>query len=82
MVVADAELRRMLAFEAFRNEHASDSHFAAWQKAARPLDGGLKVAKAQAQLGTRLRSPAEGLHAMREAIERGRPHVDQPGNMK
>lgn len=43
------------------------------QKAARPLDGGLKVAKAQAQLGTRLRSPAEGLHTMREAIERGRP---------
>ena len=52
------------------------------QKAARPLDGGLKVAKAQAQLETRLRSPAEGLHAMREAIERGRAHVDQPGNMK
>jgi len=52
------------------------------QKASRPLDGGLKVAKAQAQLKTRLRSPAEGLHAMREAIERGRPHVDQPGNMK
>jgi len=43
------------------------------QKAARPLDGGLKVAKAQAQLKTRLRSPAEGLHAMREAIERGGP---------
>jgi len=43
------------------------------QKAVRPLDGGLKVAKAQAQLTTRLRSPAEGLHAMREAIERGRP---------
>jgi len=43
------------------------------QKAPRPLDGGLKVAKAQAQLTTRLRSPAEGLHAMREAIEWGRP---------
>ena len=43
------------------------------QKAPRPLDGGLKVAKAQAQLTTRLRSPAEGLHAMREAIERGGP---------
>jgi len=52
------------------------------QKAPRPLDGGLKVAKAQAQLKTRLRLPAEGLHAMREAIERGRAHVDQPGNMK
>jgi dTDP-4-dehydrorhamnose reductase len=52
------------------------------QKAIRPLDGGLKVAKAQVQLGTRLRSPAEGLHAMREFLERGRPHVDQPGNMK
>jgi dTDP-4-dehydrorhamnose reductase len=43
------------------------------QKAVRPLDGGLKVAKAQAQLTTRLRAPAEGLHAMREALERGRP---------
>jgi len=43
------------------------------QKASRPLDGGLKVAKAQAQLKTRLRAPAEGLHAMREAIERARP---------
>ena len=52
------------------------------QKASRPLDGGLKVAKAQAVLKTSLRSPAEGLHAMREFLERGRPHVDQPGNMK
>jgi len=52
------------------------------QKAARPLDGGLKVVKAQAQLKTGLRSPAEGLHAMREFLERGRPHVYQPGNMK
>jgi dTDP-4-dehydrorhamnose reductase len=41
------------------------------QKAPRPLDGGLKVAKAQAHLTTKLRSPAEGLRAMREAIERG-----------
>lgn len=49
------------------------------QKAARPLDGGLKVAKAQAQLRTRLRSPAEGLHAMREAIEPGRPRLTSPG---
>jgi dTDP-4-dehydrorhamnose reductase len=52
------------------------------QKAARPLDGGLKVAKTQAQLKTGLRSPAEGLHAMREAIEHARPHVDQPRNIK
>jgi dTDP-4-dehydrorhamnose reductase len=41
------------------------------QKAPRPLDGGLKVAKAQAHLTTKLRSPTEGLHAMRKAIERG-----------
>jgi dTDP-4-dehydrorhamnose reductase len=52
------------------------------QKAARPLDGGLKVAKAQAQLKTLLRSPAEGLHAMRELIERGPAHVDQPVDLK
>ena len=45
------------------------------QKAVRPLDGGLKVGKAQAELKTRLRSPAEGLHAMREFLERGRPLV-------
>ena len=40
------------------------------QKAARPLDGGLRVAKAHAQLTTQLRGPAEGLTAMREALER------------
>ena len=43
------------------------------QKAFRPLDGGLTVTKAKAQLKTRLRPPAEGLHSMREAIERGGP---------
>ena len=52
------------------------------QKASRPLDGGLKVAKAQARLTTRLRGAAEGLHAMREALERGRTGVDQPRNIK
>jgi dTDP-4-dehydrorhamnose reductase len=50
------------------------------QKAPRPLDGGLKVAKAQAHLKTALRSPAEGLHAMREVLESGRPHaLTSPG---
>jgi len=39
------------------------------QRAARPLDGGLKVTKAQAALKTRLRGPDEGLRAMREAEE-------------
>jgi len=48
------------------------------QKATRPLDGGLKVAKAQARLTTRLRGPDEGLHAMREAGA----GVDPPRNMK
>lgn len=38
------------------------------QKAARPLDGGLSVAKAQAVLATRLRPPEAGLRAMREAL--------------
>jgi hypothetical protein len=33
------------------------------QKAARPLDGGLRVGKAQAALGTPLRGAAEGLRA-------------------
>ncbi len=37
VVVADADWRRMLAFEAFRKQHATRSDFAAWQKAARPL---------------------------------------------
>ena len=48
------------------------------QKAPRPLDGGLKVAKAQAQLKTRLRGPDEGLRAMRGAGA----GVDPPQNMK
>jgi hypothetical protein len=37
VVVADADSRRMLAFEVFRTQHASRPDFAAWQKAARPL---------------------------------------------
>jgi len=39
------------------------------QRAARPLDGGLNVGKAQAALTTRLRGPDDGLRAMREAEE-------------
>jgi hypothetical protein len=37
VVAANADWRRMLAFEAFRKQHASRPDFAAWQKAARPL---------------------------------------------
>jgi hypothetical protein len=37
VVVADSDWRRMLAFEAFRQQHATRPDFAAWQKAARPL---------------------------------------------
>ena len=37
VVVADADWRRMLAFEAFRKQHATRPDFAAWQKTARPL---------------------------------------------
>jgi Helicase HerA, central domain len=36
-VVANADWRRMLAFEAFRKLHAIRPEFAAWQKGARPL---------------------------------------------
>jgi dTDP-4-dehydrorhamnose reductase len=39
------------------------------QKAARPLRGGLVIAKARAALRTLLRSPEEGLRAMRAALE-------------
>jgi dTDP-4-dehydrorhamnose reductase len=39
------------------------------QPAARPLDGGLSVAKAQAAVRTRLRGAAEGLRVMRDALE-------------
>jgi dTDP-4-dehydrorhamnose reductase len=43
------------------------------QPAARPLDGGLNVAKAQARVRTRLRGVTEGLRAMRDALAaRGR----------
>ena len=39
------------------------------QKAARPLKGGLTIAKAQGVLATPLRSPEAGLRAMRAALE-------------
>jgi dTDP-4-dehydrorhamnose reductase len=39
------------------------------QKAARPLNGGLRIGKAQAQLGTPLRGVEAGLRAMRAALE-------------
>ena len=38
-----------------------------WE-AARPLDGGLRIAKARAQLATRLRGAEDGLRAMRTAL--------------
>ena len=41
------------------------------QKAGRPLDGGLRIAKAQAQLRTPLRGAEAGLRAMREALATG-----------
>jgi hypothetical protein len=37
VVVADAEWRRMLAFQAFRQRHDSRDDFAAWQRTTRPL---------------------------------------------
>ena len=37
VVVADAEWRRMLAFEAFRTQNVARPDFIAWQKNARPL---------------------------------------------
>jgi hypothetical protein len=37
VVIADADWRRMLAFEAFCKQHAARPDFVAWQKAARPL---------------------------------------------
>ena len=37
VVVADADQRRMQAFEAFRSQYGKRPDFAAWQKAARPL---------------------------------------------
>jgi len=48
------------------------------QKAVRLLDGGLRVAKAQAALKTRLRGPGEGLRAMHEAGAA----VDPPRNVQ
>ena len=41
------------------------------QKAGRPLDGGLRITKAQAQLRTLLRGAEAGLRAMREALATG-----------
>ena len=39
------------------------------QKAPRPLKGGLRIAKARGVLSTPLRTPGEGLRAMRAALE-------------
>jgi len=55
------------------------------QKAARPLDGGLRIAKARAQLATRLRGAEDGLRAMRTAlggVRGGGAGVDPPGNLR
>ncbi|HKW91358.1 MAG TPA: SDR family oxidoreductase [Methylomirabilota bacterium] len=43
------------------------------QKAARPLDGGLRIDKARAQLRTPLRGAEAGLSAMREVLAAGAP---------
>ncbi len=43
------------------------------QKAGRPLDGGLRIDKARAQLRTPLRGSEAGLRAMREALAAGAP---------
>jgi dTDP-4-dehydrorhamnose reductase len=45
------------------------------QKAARPLDGGLRITKAQTQLRTPLRGAEAGLRAMREALAAGAPRA-------
>jgi hypothetical protein len=56
VVVADADLRRMLAFEPFRAEHAGRPDFAAWQKVARPL-GELDSLQKILRLNTLVASP-------------------------
>ncbi|HKZ05530.1 MAG TPA: dTDP-4-dehydrorhamnose reductase [Methylomirabilota bacterium] len=43
------------------------------QPAPRPLDAGLRIDKAQAAVGTRLRGAAEGLLAMRAMLGEGKP---------
>jgi dTDP-4-dehydrorhamnose reductase len=52
------------------------------QKAARPLNGGLRIGKAQAHLRTRLRGVAAGLRAMRAALEAEGEGVDPPRNIR
>src|SRR5262249_586488 len=37
LIIPDAELRRMLAFQEFRSRQSTRLDFGAWQKAARPL---------------------------------------------
>ncbi len=59
VVTADAEWRRMLAFEAFRKEHQHRPGFGAWQKTTRPLgelDSLQKILKLSA-LAVPLRQP-------------------------
>ena len=59
VVVADADWRRMLAFEAFRKQHATRPDFAAWQKAARPL-GELDSLQKILKLSASRRNPRAG----------------------
>ncbi len=52
------------------------------QKAPRPLRAGLKIDKARADLDTRLRSPEEGLRAMRAALAAPSPPPRGEGRVR
>ncbi|MGH7310968.1 MAG: SDR family oxidoreductase, partial [Candidatus Rokuibacteriota bacterium] len=51
------------------------------QRAARPLDAGLRIDRARALLRTPLRAPREGLEAMRAVLAEG-ASVDRPGGRR
>src|SRR5262249_40925133 len=78
LVVADADWRRMLAFEAFRARLATRPDFAAWQKAARPL-GELDSLQKILKLSDLAATPRAAVAAPQPVAPPTRAESAQPG---
>ena len=77
VVVADADWRRMLAFEAFRTRHGSRPDFARWQKDVRPL-GELESLQKILKLSALPASPRAPVVPLSEVTPPTRPNTTQP----
>jgi len=84
VVAANAEWRRMLAFEAFRKQHEPRPDFAVWQKAARPLgeldslQKILKLSVLAANPGAAVAPPPSGIQPTLVAPTPPAPEVPPP----